>query len=675
MLLKLGVATYMIETMSHAEMSSVYKRMLELSSNETLMNSVFYDDPNSDEMLSSSLSFVPFALFTSNFWIQTTFSMHWSNTSAEVRSFIAHHADIGNETDGVLNPVEDVSVNAVWTAAVLNSFVGVMMLLLYEGLRRIMPSVYGGLLQNFEDATPSKSSWSPLWIIHVLKIPWSEVRVKVGLDAYMFLRYIRMAMRITSISAFWGIIILWPTYYSGSGHAKGWYTYSMANIEQSDWRMWIPFCFTYLMTAYVLWSLKEEYKHYLSQRMDFLSGKCDMQDVHPQQRYSIIVDCIPKELRSDQALFDYFSSLFPNRVHSARVVLNLPDLEAISRKRVRITRRLEKAIAVLEATGMRPRHIVGRPRCLCMGIESELSRKLGDINCSAEDEGVWNKFSDDIPKRGCLADSIDYYTRELANINECVEEEQKRKITLAELGNIDVLASRWIESQEERVRGSTAINNKQLSSPQRSNASFPQDVAINTSPTTQYGSHYLPNKVTDDDDPKQWRLLDDSFFLDGSLLWEGEELAVREDDDLTKSRIRRMADKFGLDFVSDGIKISLKRLSLHFEDSVGTAMSATGFVTFYDLASVACAVGTRLSAFPETLSCKVAPEPRDIIWANAHIDRRICSSRENIANVLLFLGAILWSVPLAAIQAFATADAVAQIPGFAWYVSYILSHM
>ena len=98
---------------------------------------------------------------------------------------------------------------------------------------------------------------------------------------------------------------------------------------------------------------------------------------------------------------------------------------------------------------------------------------------------------------------------------------------------------------------------------------------------------------------------------DGSLLWEGEELAVREDDDPTKSRIRRMADKFGLDFVSDGIKISLKRLSLHFEDSVGTAMSATGFVTFYDLASVACAVGTRLSAFPETLSCKVAPEPRD----------------------------------------------------------------
>jgi hypothetical protein len=44
----------------------------------------------------------------------------------------------------------------------------------------------------------------------------------------------------------------------------------MANIAQSDWRMWIPFCFMYLMSAYVLWCIRQEYKHYLSQQMDLV---------------------------------------------------------------------------------------------------------------------------------------------------------------------------------------------------------------------------------------------------------------------------------------------------------------------------------------------------------------------------------------------------------------------
>jgi hypothetical protein len=513
-------------------MTSYDHNMYSMPNNET-MASMYYDDYPA---MSSTISVSPFALFTSDFWIQTTFSMsaysiRWNQTGADVKKFIAHHADIGDE-DGVLNPVEDVSVNAVWTAAVLNSIVGVMMLLFYELLRRVMPSVYGRVLtddfavvnssssnSHRDKATPSKkSSWSTWWILHVLKIPWSEVRVKVGLDAYMFLRYIRLMMRITSISAFWGMIVLWPTFYSGDGMANGWYTYSMANIEQSDWRMWIPFCFIYFMSAYVLWSIRQEYKHYLSQRMDFLSGRCEIQHVHPQQRYSIMVDSIPKELRSDQALFDYFSSLFPNRVHSARVILNLPDLEKISLKRVRITRRLEKSIAILEATGKRPQHIVGRPRCICMGIESEVSRRLNDIECSCGDDNkdVWNKFTDTPPRRGYLADSIDYYTRELANINESMEEEQKRKLELAELGNIALQASVWIESQEQGMKVEPL---SKTPTPRHSNTSTDGNGSAKMIVTTQYGSLDEQNppktvKSNDiDEDSKQWRLLDDSFFL------------------------------------------------------------------------------------------------------------------------------------------------------------------
>lgn len=46
----------------------------------------------------------------------------------------------------------------------------------------------------------------------------------------------------------------------------------------------------------------------------------------------------------------------------------------------------------------------------------------------------------------------------------------------------------------------------------------------------------------------------------------------------------------------------------------------------------------------------MAPEPRDIIWANAHVNLGWSKGREFTANMLLGLGAILWSVPVASIQ-------------------------
>lgn len=50
-----------------------------------------------------------------------------------------------------------------------------------------------------------------------------------------------------------------------------------------------------------------------------------------------------------------------------------------------------------------------------------------------------------------------------------------------------------------------------------------------------------------------------------------------------------------------------------------------------------------------------------------HCNRVIkCRGREWTANVLLGLGAILWSVPVASIQALATADQIATVPGLSW---------
>lgn len=75
---------------------------------------------------------------------------------------------------------------------------------------------------------------------------------------------------------------------------------------------------------------------------------------------------------------------------------------------------------------------------------------------------------------------------------------------------------------------------------------------------------------------------------------------------------------------------------------IGSGMSSTGFVTFLDLTSLTTAASTPLTSKPQVLDVTVAPEPKDIIWQNAHISQKTQIRRENITNAILFIIGFLW---------------------------------
>lgn len=103
---------------------------------------------------------------------------------------------------------------------------------------------------------------------------------------------------------------------------------------------------------------------------------------------------------------------------------------------------------------------------------------------------------------------------------------------------------------------------------------------------------------------------------------------------------------------------------------VGARMSSTGFVTFLDLASLTSAASVPLTHKPNILKVAVAPEPRDIRWSDAHIPQKVIKRRCLNTNILLVLGVLLWSIPITFIQAFATAQQVARIPGLSWILTF-----
>lgn len=176
--------------------------------------------------------------------------------------------------------------------------------------------------------------------------------------------------------------------------------------------------------------MKDEFQHYVDCRMEFLA-KGDAH-THPQQRYTLLVEEIPQDLRSDQALFDYFQSLFPGKIHSAIMVMQLPDLKEIYDRREKVLLRLEKCIAVQEITGKRPVHKVGSHKFLnvvgwCQRTNVDLLENDPRLEQSGE-----------------RVDSINYFTRYLNLLNEKVRQVQSEKKQLAKAGDTRMRASEWL---------------------------------------------------------------------------------------------------------------------------------------------------------------------------------------------------------------------------------------
>lgn len=124
--------------------------------------------------------------------------------------------------------------------------------------------------------------------------------------------------------------------------------------------------------------------------------------------------------------------------------------------------------------------------------------------------------------------------------------------------------------------------------------------------------------------------------------------------------------RLGLDFFFGGLVNLNRPLDVVVDTMVGRTLTSTGFVTFTDLVTVTCAVRAPLSHEAGVLSVEIAPDARDVVWENAHIGKAWSSGREWTTEIIFGLGAILWSVPVTAIQALANLKSLSTIPGLSW---------
>ncbi|KAL7481386.1 hypothetical protein ACHAW6_007069 [Cyclotella cf. meneghiniana] len=749
-------------------------------------------------------------------------------------------------TEGQLTPAQDVNPDNVLATLLLNSIVCVFLLGLYEILRRYIPSVYSQRLvyggRSMEDTPNVEGQMSPRttrmaalssmnasgtlgvsrsedvtdagkhndkkkssscrcirqipileWARPIHCTPWATYRDLAGLDAYFFLRYIRMCLKITAVSSFWAALILWPVYATGGGGQSGFYHFSMANVSPGEkGRVWVPTFFCWAFTVYCWFCVRREMDHYMELRMHFLGGEeearifgvassrrefmeatgangklkivdetpeeknienamsenednrieseyrlqpSEVRSVSPrsssplipeheedtsppnlschsfgencgvyedpnvevkQHRYSLQVEKVPVPLRSNTALFNYFNEMFPNQVHSVCVAMNVPDLEALSVRRLRVARRLEKSLAYYYVTGTRPTHITGRPRFQCCGIESTPIDGMCLVCCCCydscqmggahgdDDTECPEEVKDQLPDKGECVDSISYYTLDLALCNIRLKKMQQEKFQIAETGLSMRRSDRYGKKSNEHdfewynmplgwaktgaakaaegIRDEFEVLNEEDELFREKEL---KEYGTLTGQTLEKRAPLVQEDHLVDSDAKASSSEPSGVFQEGASRMEPPS-SPRRRFSRPHMWMRALLWRMGFDFLAAGLDEVRDRTDVVVDSVTRPSMSSTGFVTFKTITPVTVSTSAPLTYNGIPIEVFVAPETRDIVWKNIQIDRDISAGREFVANVLLGLGVLLWSIPLTLIQAWAKVENVAKIPGLDW---------
>jgi hypothetical protein len=257
----------------------------------------------------------------------------------------------------------NADASPIWTTLYFNGAIGIVLLLLFERFRH-RADIYFPRLLNYPSRTPdAPPSGFGGWMKPLLVITDEQTLDYVGLDGYMRLKFLKVCALLCCVMTVVGLLVLAPVYSTGYNGFPGYYKITMSNVSVDGVRLWAPWLAIYIYSGVFLLLLHNEYKNFCAKREKFLAqGDRGMPE---QVQFSVLVEKIPRDFRSNAGLQDLFQNIFPGHVHSASVCRNLASLDKLVEERHKAVILLEKAVALKEATGKEPEYFERTSGALC----------------------------------------------------------------------------------------------------------------------------------------------------------------------------------------------------------------------------------------------------------------------------------------------------------------------
>lgn len=220
----------------------------------------------------------------------------------------------------------------------------------------------------------------PKFTLDWLKLLWSfnddDILRFVGADGLMFLRFFRVCFKTAFLMLVYGLCVLVPINSVGKNNLTQFEKYSASNVADGSSMLWAHFVGAYLFTMVLMYMLYKEYQKYVELRQQYMKSS-------NVQNYSIVIRDIPKDV--DRSTVErYLTGLLGNESVAIHLVEDAKPYDALIDEKDGLLFGQESARAKYKKNpNVRPMH------------------KLGFM-------GLW----------GEKVDSLEYYEKELASVNE-----------------------------------------------------------------------------------------------------------------------------------------------------------------------------------------------------------------------------------------------------------------
>ncbi|KAF9190128.1 hypothetical protein BGZ51_008917 [Haplosporangium sp. Z 767] len=472
--------------------------------------------------------------------------------------------------------------------------------------KKTMEHLYSPRCHLSVDPSPPVSLKFMGWVLPTLRMPEEFYINNVGLDAVMFLRFLKMCLQFCIVNAVIIGAILLPLHYNAGGTESEVQRMSIINVPDESQLLWAHVFLTYFISISWMFLLFKNYWQWMDLRREYTLQRIRQGEIAER---SIFISRLPSNLRSDASLKQYFESLRMGPVESATVVQHCGRLSQKMDRRESTLNMLERAHielarAVLESikAGLFP--VTTSNAALASKRSLGTGNTATTIDSSTSDYVAVQKMAVDL-----------FRIRKLYNRTRKSVFSKKRQVLNAFLRYPQPNGNSYPPSPSSRPCDLVDIVMDQAMEPIPKRFQEPRSI----SPVTHHLWHALAVLDRRSLDPFQPTRTEKRF--------KGRKRVETIDYLLKKyNRLDRKVEE-----LRDG---TLQYKSTSF-----------GFVTFRHHISAQLCAQSKIDSRPQGLSVSLAMEPRDVLWSNLTASIRNRLTRSVAVNISIWVLIVLWIFP------------------------------
>ncbi|KAF9948146.1 hypothetical protein BGZ72_009909 [Mortierella alpina] len=497
------------------------------------------------------------------------------------------------------------------------------------------------------DPSPPVSLRFMGWVMPTVRMPEEFYINNVGLDAVMFLRFLRMCLQFCIFNGIVVGCILLPIHYHAGGTLTEVPRMSIMNVPNESHLLWAHVFLTYLITVSWMFLLFKNYWQWMDLRREYTLQRIRQGEIAER---SVFISRLPSNLRSDASLRQYFESLKMGPVESATVVQHCGRLSQKIDRREGALNMLEKAHIELA------RSVLASIKAGTFQQTSGPAEAFDDKSANAASTAPVVSYrtnchdnTDDISKdkkptneadnNNNRAATVDYAT--LQKVAKDLFSDKKRykkarKSIFAKkryVRTIDI-STKQRAAQEHSKDASPLVKLSSIRSDSIDIVVQPKDVGPkDIEPETQDPRITAPDLVS-----APW------------TVWATLAKVQRQHLDSFQPKKPEKRFKGGPRIHSiDYFVKKYNRLDRKVEElrdgSLRYKSTSFGFVTFKHYLSAQLCAQSKIDSRPQGLSVCLAMEPRDVLWSNLTASFRNRFTRSIAVNLSIWALIVFWIFP------------------------------